>query len=75
MSLGAGLGSINVNDGKTVSLNQADRLKRFMEANDRTVGGYRAGGVARPGDAGKDDDDSRSISTSFASQVDIGSYD
>ena len=67
VSLGAGLAGLSINDvQKTQSLSQSDRLKRFMEANDRPANGFRSG-------AG--DDDSRSVSTSFASQIDVGGYD
>lgn len=73
---GVSLGGMSINDmAKATSLSQSDRLKRYMEANDRSVnGGYRNGpSIAR--DAVKDDDDARSISTSFASQIDVGTYD
>jgi len=67
VSLGVGLAGLSINDvQKTQSLSQSDRLKRFMEANDRPANGFRSG-------AG--DDDSRSVSTSFASQIDVGGYD
>ncbi len=60
---GVSLGAgLSLNDiGKQTSLSQSDRLKRYVESGDRR---------------GQDEDDLRSISTAFASQVDLGSsYD
>jgi len=50
--------------GKQASMSQSDRLKRYVE-------GAPVPGVNRSGL----DDDARSISTAFASQVGLGGYD
>ena len=73
VSLGGNLNLQEVH--KTPSLNQADRLKRYVEGdtNRPASGGYRGGPVARPGQ-GRDDDVS-SITTGFSSQIDVGGYD
>ncbi|KAI9886964.1 MAG: hypothetical protein M1823_001256 [Watsoniomyces obsoletus] len=60
---GVSLGAgLSLNDiGKQPSWSQSDRLKRYVESGDRR---------------GREEDDLRSISTAFASQVDLGSsYD
>jgi regulator of nonsense transcripts 1 len=79
---GVSLGSLSIRDGnKHTSYNQSDRLKRYVENGGRpgdassVFGGSSAsmrGG--RGGPTGMDDDDARSVSTAFASQVG-GSYD
>lgn len=74
---GVSLGQ-NINDvNRNTSLSQSDKLRRYMEGDQRPPTGHRGGPAPiRPGGHadGKDDDDV-SISTSFASQVNIGSYD
>lgn len=72
---GVSLGGLGVNGvGKTASLSQSDRLKRYVEGDGLAgPGGFRSGPPAMRG--GKDDDDVRSVSTSFASQLDLGGYD
>ncbi|MBE7181070.1 MAG: DNA2/NAM7 family helicase, partial [Terriglobus roseus] len=77
--------------GKPASLSQSDRLRRYLDSNGRPVdptttglGGLGRGAgpagartTGSPGVAGTggDDDDARSISTAFASQIGLGSYD
>ena len=56
---------------KQTSYNQSDRLKRYVE---NAPGGFRTGAVARPGRPMTEDEDARSVSTAFASQVG-GGYD
>ena len=56
---GVSLAGLTINDAKHPSLSQSDRLKRYVESG---------GNIAR-------DDDSRSISSSFASQVSVGTYE
>lgn len=72
---------------KQTSLSQSDRLKRYVESGRDIAGGYKAGGdgsvfggsSVTGGGVGlgrRDmDDDVRSVSTAFASQVGITSYD
>ena len=74
---GVSLAGMSINDtGKIASLSQSDRLKRFMEDNNHPNGGYRTGPPAvREANGSKGDDDVRSVSTSFASQIDLGGYD
>ena len=77
VSLGSGLSLNEI--GKQASLSQSDRLKRYVESGGR-AGDYRGGagdGVngRRGGGPAADDDDVRSISTAFASQIELGSYD
>lgn len=84
VSLGAGLSLNEI--GKQASLSQSDRLKRYVESGGR-AGDYRSGGAdginGRRGGGGggggggpvADDDDVRSISTAFASQIELGGYD
>ena len=84
VSLGAG---ISLQDaGKQTSLSQSDRLKRYVESGGRGAE-YKTGGHdaensypgrnlrARGANAVLEDDDVRSVSTAFASQVGLGSYD
>jgi len=81
-------GGVSLNDlGKQTSLSQSDRLKRYVESGGRgnetgsVFGGSSAsmlgGRMARGGGQGTafDDDDVRSVSTAFASQVGLGNYD
>jgi regulator of nonsense transcripts 1 len=70
---GISLSGLNLNDyNKPTSLSQSDRLNRFVESTRRTdnaganFGGNRG---LRSGLGGYDDDDARSISTAFASQM------
>ena len=77
VSLGSGLSLNEI--GKQASLSQSDRLKRYVESGGR-AGDYRGGagdGIngRRGGGPAADDDDVRSISTAFASQIELGSYD
>ena len=82
-------GSVTQTDlGKHTSLSQSDRLKRYVESGRELTGGYKTGaegsvfgGSSVMGGVGlglgrRDlDDDVRSISTAFASQVGITGYD
>lgn len=72
--------------GKHTSLSQSDRLKRYVESGGDMTGGYKSGadgsvfgGSSVMGGVGlgrRDmDDDARSVSTAFASQVGITGYD
>ncbi|TID18438.1 ATPase AAA+ type core [Venturia nashicola] len=78
---GVSLAGLSFNDiNKPTSLSQSDRLKRYVESNGRAnehppgFGGMRVG-LGRPNVA-LDDDDTRSISTAFASQIGgTGAYD
>jgi len=78
---GVSLTGLSLNDiNKPASLSQSDRLKRYVESNGRAsdhpaaYGGIRSG-LGRPNVA-LDDDDARSISTAFASQIGgTGAYD
>jgi regulator of nonsense transcripts 1 len=85
---GVSLTGLSINDmSKQPSLSQSDRLKRYVESGGREP--YRVGvpdngsifggssasiRVTRPGVNVHDDDDARSVSTAFASQVG-GNYD
>jgi regulator of nonsense transcripts 1 len=77
---GVSLAGLSINDAKPASLSQSDRLKRYVESNGN--GNERGGGfggmqrgLGRP-TIGLDDDDARSISTAFASQIGAtGTYD
>ncbi|EPS25205.1 hypothetical protein POX_c03607 [Penicillium oxalicum] len=87
---GVSLAGLSINDmGKQASLSQSDRLKRYVESGGREpyrgavpdngsiFGGSSASiRVTRgvPGHNAIDDDDARSVSTAFASQVG-GNYD
>jgi len=72
---GVSLAGLSLSDiSKPASLSQSDRLKRYVEGNGQAVGGH--GGppfgrapALRAAAAGPDDDDARSVSTAFASQV------
>jgi regulator of nonsense transcripts 1 len=76
---GVSLAGLSLNDlSKPASLSQSDRLKRYVESSGRNdnlpVGFGGARGVRGLG--GFDDDDVRSVSTAFASQIGgLGSYD
>ena len=69
---GSGIGGVSLeqlsiqDNHKQTSYNQSDRLKRYVENS--APGGFRSGAVARPGKAAEDED-ARSVSTAFASQV------
>jgi regulator of nonsense transcripts 1 len=66
---GVSLAGLSINDiGKQASLSQSDRLKRYVEGGIVPSVGLR--GTSR-----LDDDDVRSVSTAFASQVGLGGYD
>ncbi len=65
---GVSLDQLSIQDNhKQTSYNQSDRLKRYVENS--APGGFRNSPVARPGKATTEDEDARSISTAFASQV------
>jgi regulator of nonsense transcripts 1 len=67
---GVSLAGLSINDiGKQASLSQSDRLKRYVE------GGTMQPPVGLRGTSRLDDDDVRSVSTAFASQVGLGGYD
>ena len=69
---GVALDQLSIQDNhKQASYNQSDRLKRYVE---NAPGGFRTSGVARAGKPMTEDEDARSISTAFASQVG-GGYD
>jgi len=75
---GVSLAGLSLNDiTKPTSLSQSDRLKRYVESNGRADDrGSPFGGIRGLGrGAGLDDDDVRSVSTAFASQVGLGAYD
>jgi regulator of nonsense transcripts 1 len=76
---GVSLAGLSINDAKPIGLSQSDRLKRYVESNGQ--GGERVAsagfgrGLGRP-TIGLEDDDARSISTAFASQIGgTGAYD
>lgn len=75
---GISLTGLNLNDyHKPTSMSQSDRLNRFVEStrrNDNTPGGF-GGARGIRGLGGFDDDDARSVSTAFASQIGGGGYD
>jgi regulator of nonsense transcripts 1 len=80
---GVSLGANLLPEGKHTSSSQSDRLKRYVESGGR-VGDYKSGALdgppfnaPRPGPAkpGAEDEDSRSVSTAFASQLSLGGYD
>jgi regulator of nonsense transcripts 1 len=76
---GISLSGLNLNDyNKPTSLSQSDRLNRFVESTRQGPnmgGGFGAGRGLRAG-LGFDDDDARSVSTAFASQIGgPGNYD
>jgi regulator of nonsense transcripts 1 len=72
---GVSLTGLSLNDiNKPASLSQSDRLKRYVEGNGQPVGHGRMAPGLRSATA--DDDDARSVSTAFASQVGgAGTYD
>lgn len=77
---GIGQGGVSLGDNmmsKATSLSQSDRLKRLVEGNDNAnVGGFRTGPPANRANVGtKGDDDTRSISTAFASQIDVSGHE
>ncbi|KAF1815664.1 P-loop containing nucleoside triphosphate hydrolase protein [Eremomyces bilateralis CBS 781.70] len=68
---GVSLTGLSLHDsGKTQSLSQSDRLKRYVEASARPDGG-RGLGRGLP----NDEDEIRSLSSAFASQIGVNSYD
>jgi regulator of nonsense transcripts 1 len=74
---GISLSGLSLNDyNKPTSLSQSDRLNRYVEQTTRqgpSVGtGFAAGRGLRGGLNGFDDDDARSVSTAFASQIGNG---
>lgn len=73
---GVSLAGLSINDAKQPSLTQSDRLKRYVESSGRPVDGSIYGGSSASSRLPRaDDDDARSVSTAFASQVGLGSYD
>ncbi|KAI9680629.1 MAG: hypothetical protein M1817_004069 [Caeruleum heppii] len=76
-----GVSLTNLVGTKQTSLNQSDRLKRYVESGGRADPGSVFGGTSsvghrmRGGGTGFEDDDVRSVSTAFASQVGLGNYD
>ena len=66
---GVSLGGMSIQNAKPNAYNQSDRLKRYLESDNRPSGSV--GGSSR----GTRDDDMQSISTAFASQVGLGNYD
>lgn len=73
---GVSLAGLSINDAKQPSLTQADRLKRYVESSGRPVDGSIYGGSSASSRLPRaDDEDARSVSTAFASQVGLGSYD
>jgi regulator of nonsense transcripts 1 len=74
---GIRLDGLSLNDYKPTSMSQSDRLNRFVESTRRNEGASGFGGNRglRNGLPGFDDDDARSVSTAFASQIGGGNYD
>lgn len=73
---GVSLAGLSINDAKQASLNQSDRLKRYVESGGRAGDGSVFGGSSASSRIPRgDDDDARSVSTAFASQVGLGNYD
>jgi len=81
---GVSLAGLSLNDiAKPTSLSQSDRLKRYVEGEGRATPNGNAGFVGagrghyvRGANGGLEtDDDARSISTAFASQVGMKEYD
>jgi regulator of nonsense transcripts 1 len=74
---GSGIGGVSLehlsmqDSHKQTSYNQSDRLKRYVE---NAPGGFRASSVIRFGKPAGEDEDARSVSTAFASQIG-GGYD
>jgi len=66
---GVSLAGLSINDAKQTSLSQSDRLKRYLDSGGQVAVGSRAPHGLNG------DEDARSISTSFASQVGLGGYD
>jgi regulator of nonsense transcripts 1 len=69
---GISLSGLSMDDyNKPTSLSQSDRLNRYVEQTTRQGSGVGTGFTAGRGlRAGFDDDDARSVSTAFASQID-----
>lgn len=66
---GVSLAGLSINDAKQTSLSQSDRLKRYVESGGQVAVGSRGPhGLTA-------EEDVRSISTSFASQVGHGGYE
>lgn len=76
---GISLTGLSLNDySKPTSMSQSDRLNRFVEStrqNNNMSGGFGGNRGMRTGLGGFDDDDARSVSTAFASQIGGGNYD
>ena len=76
---GISLTGLNLNDyHKPTSMSQSDRLNRFVEStrrNENVPPGFGGGRGLRAGLGAFDDDDARSVSTAFASQIGGGAYD
>lgn len=72
---GVSLGMNMNNMGKASSNVQSDRLKRYVEGSENVRGNAGAFNRGPAAIRSGQDDDARSISTSFASQIDLSSYD
>lgn len=72
---GVSLGGLSIHDAKQTSFSQSDRLKRYVETGGRGDSGSVFGGSTASSRIPASEDDSRSISTAFASQVGLGNYD
>ncbi len=73
---GVSLAGLTINDAKQASLNQSDRLKRYVESGGRPGDGSIYGGSSASSRLPRgEDEDVRSVSTAFASQVGLGNYD
>ena len=67
---GISLAGLSLNDySKPTSLSQSDRLNRFVESTRRNENAPSGFGGPRGLRGGFDDDDARSVSTAFASQI------
>ncbi len=73
---GVSLAGVSINDAKQTSLSQSDRLKRYVESGGRPGDGSVFGGSSASSRLPRaEDEDARSVSTAFASQVGPGNYD
>lgn len=72
---GVSLAGLSINDAKQTSLSQSDRLKRYVESGGRGESGSVFGGSTASSRVPASEDDARSVSTAFASQVGLGNYD
>ncbi|TKA78901.1 Regulator of nonsense transcripts 1 [Cryomyces minteri] len=73
---GVSLGGVGFHEiNKQTSLSQSDRLKRYVEGGNVAAPGVNGNRLGPRPLGGLDDDDARSISTAFASQIGLGGYD